>query len=230
MRPTECGVIVTAALAPFALACGLFPEPAHEEVFQEAIVAAWVAEGATFMGKYGTGPIAVVAETGERVWSVEYPEDGVIGGNATGQLRVTELAAYPIFAGEAFARRLQESALEVDRRGGLTQEAWRAVSRGEFAAIGYVRAEVTRSTRPGRESVEQYAVLPTASEGVEASWEFRDGTRSMTSLWRATHGFYDRMMMSDDRVMECAKSIDPSSNRALFLECATMLLEEEFGG
>lgn len=230
MRTAVRGVLVAVAFAPFASACGLFPEPTQEEEFQEAVVAAWVAEGATFMGKYGTGPISVATETGERIWEVEYPEDGVVGGKATGGLRITELAAYPIYAGEAFARRLHESALEVDRRRGLTQEAWRAVSGGQFAAIGYSRAEVTRSTRSGRETVEQYAVLPPASEGVEVSWEFRDGTRSITSLWRATHGFYDRMMRTDDRVMQCAKGIDPSSNRALFLDCATRLLDEEFGG
>ena len=38
------------------------------------------------------------------------------------------------------------------------------------------------------------------------------------------------MMRSDDRVMQCAKGIDPSSNRALFLDCTTTLLDEEFGG
>ena len=99
-----------------------------------------------------------------------------------------------------------------------------------YRVLHHLEAEVTRSTRTGRQSVVQHAVLPPVPEGVEAVWEFRDGTRSINSLWRATHRFYDHMMVSDDRVMACGKGIDPSSNRPLFLECATMLLDEEFGG
>ncbi len=230
MYSHEYRKVSAVTLLSMVSACALFPAPTLEDSFQEAVVNAWASEGVTFMGQHGSGPITVSTEVGERTWSVEYPDDGVEGGQAMGHLRITELAAYPIYASEAFARRLHESGVEVDRRGGLTQEAWRAVTSGQFTAIAHLEAEVTRSTRTRRRSVVQHAVLPPAPEGVEAVWEFRDGTRSITSLWRATHRFYERMMMSDDRVMDCAKGIDPSSNRPLFLKCATMLLDEEFGG
>lgn len=219
------------ALLLMVSACTLFfPDPTLEGSFEETVVSAWASEGVMFMGQYGSGPITASTEGIKRTWSVEYPDEAVEGGQATGQLRITELAAYPIYASDVFARRLHERALEVDRRGGLTQEAWRAVTTGQFAAIAHLEAEVTRSTRTSRQSVAQYAVMPPSFQGVEAVWEFRDETRSINSLWRATERFYNRMMVDDDRVMTCAKGVDPTSNRALFLECATMLLDEEFGG
>lgn len=230
---TECTRRLTWPLLfalPLGSACGLFPPPTLEESLEEAVVAAWASEGVKFMGVHGSGPVTVVTPSGERTWAVEYPDEEAAGGRATGQLRLTELAAYPLYASEDFARRVHESALQADRRGGLTQEAWRAVTNGRFVAVGFVQAEVTRSTRPSREIVSQHAILPPAPEGAEASWEFQDRTRTIDALWRAVDYFYTQMMRSDDRVMECAKGTDPSSNRPLFVECATSVLDEEFGG
>ena len=147
----------------------------------------------------------------------------------TANFRITELEAYPVFRGEEYADHLHETASAVNRRDGLSQEAWMAVRNGDFQAVGLVKVEVTLSPRPGREVVEQLAVLPSAPEGIDAEWMFRDESRSLGSLLGASRILFDRMMRTDDRVMNCARGVDPLQDRAGFHECATGVLEAEFG-
>ena len=190
----------------------------------------WAVEGVQFMGSYGSGPIATVTAEGSDSWSVTYPDDDVLGGSVTGDFRIAELEAYPIFRGEVYADHLNQPASAVSRRDGLSQEAWMAVRNGDFQAIGLVKVEVTLSSRPGREVVEQLAILPSAPEEIDAEWAFRDESRSLDALMGATRILFDGMMRSDDRVMNCARGVDPSEDREGFHECATGVLEEEFGG
>ena len=226
MSRTVAALLILAA----STGCGLLGEPSLEESFRDFVLASWAVEGSQFMGRYGSAPITTVTNQGSDSWRVEYPDDDVLGGSATGDLRITELEAYPVFRGEQYADHLHETASAVSRRDGLAQDAWNAVRDGDFQAIARVNVEVTLSSRAGREVVEQLALLPGAPEGTDVEWAFRDETRSLVTLLRATQVLFEGMMRSDDRVLDCAGGVDPSSDRQRFYDCATGILEEEFGG
>ena len=78
--------------------------------------------------------------------------------------------------------------------------------------------------------LEAYPIFPSAPEEIDAEWVFRDESQSLGALLRASRLLFDGMMRSDDRVMNCAGGVDPSEDREGFHECATGVLEEEFGG
>ena len=143
----------------------------------------------------------------------------------TAAFQITELEAYPVFEGEAYAQHLHEAAAAVNRRDGLTQAARTVVRDGDYLAIGLVRIQVTLSSRAGREAVQQLAVMPRALGG---KWEFRDEDRTLGTLWRATRVLFDDMMRNDDRVINCTRGVDVSQDRGPSLECATTVLGREF--
>ena len=201
-----------------------------EGSLRKFVVASWAKEGVQFMGRYGSAPIATVTAQSPDSWSVAYPDDDVVGGSVTGGLHITSLEAYPIFPGEEYAQHLHEAASAINRRSGLTQDARTAVYNGDYEAIGLVTVEVTRSSRSGREVVEQLAVLSSSSGWFGGEWAFRDEDRKLGSLWHSTRILFDDMIQNDDGVRNCAHGVDPKKDRQPSVECATIVLGREFGG
>jgi hypothetical protein len=197
-----------------------------ESDFREAILSGWVSEGVQFFGRYGSGPITAVEPIDENSWTVTFPEEGI--GEIQGEFRISEMAAYRIYPTEEFARHLNEKAVEVDRRSGLVREAWLLVSGGNYQAIGRMSIEVSRANSSGVERITVHALLPVVAEGEDASWEVRADARSLLNLFGVIGRFYETMLRSDDRVMDCAAGTDPASDRPLFMSCAEEILSLEF--
>jgi len=227
-RVLRSAAAILVMIAPTA--CGLLGGRSLEGSLREFVVASWAKKGVHFMGRYGSGPIATVTAQSPDIWSVVYPDDDVVGGSVTGDVRITSLEAYPIFRGEEFAEHLHETASGINRRGGLTQDARTAVQNGDYEAIGLVRVEVTLSSRSGREIVEQLAVLPSGSGWFGGEWVFRDEDRKLGSLLHSTRILFDDMIRNDDGVRNCAHGVDPAKDMQPSLECATIILGREFGG
>lgn len=222
-RILRTAAVILASLVPAA--CGLLGDRSLEASLQNFALASWADVGVQFMGRYGSGPITTVAAQSPDSWSVTYPDVDVAGGAVIGEFQITQLEAYPIFEGEAYAQHLHEAAAAVNRRDGLTQEARTVVRDGDYRAIGLVRVQVTLSSRAGREVVQRLAVMPRAFGG---KWEFRDEDRTLGTLWRATRVLFDDMMRNDDRVINCTRGVDVSRDRGPSLECATTVLGREF--
>jgi len=194
------------------------------EDFRRAMLEEWASPGATFLGRYGGGPVVAAEEAEPDVWRVVYPLES--GDTVRATLRFTGVDAYRIFPDEDFARLVDRRARERDRRSGLVVEAWRLIQSGENDAIGRMGIEVRRPEASGTQRMTLYALR---RSGEEPTWEFLAERRSLTNAFEGIDNLYETMMRSDDRVMDCARGTDPMSDRPRFLVCTEEILAEEYG-
>lgn len=199
-----------------------------EETLRTAVLTEWASEGKIFLGQYGDQPITTLTELPDGSWEVKYPEAGALDGEQTWQLQITNLEAYPLFPGEPFTSYLNEMAVSINRRGALPQDVRGLVSGGQIEAIGRFEIRASRTDRSGHVPVSRVAILRPGVGELPGTWDFSRESRSLNVLWQAVKGTYDRLIQTDENVMDCAVDVE-TSNRPLLVECAADELARRFG-
>jgi len=220
--------VAAAVIVSSAAACDFvesFVGASSEARLAEAALAVFAAPGAPFMeARFSRDTVGLVTETGERTWDVTIPD-----GASTWVFEVTRAEVYPVYAGEAFAPWLEQTARGLGLRGFIPPDGKSMIASGSVTALGDLEVAFGPSGGRGRTPIERVALLRAGTDG--DSWSVEgDGNRSARVVRDALKLVYADMLARDERVQTCMGSVDARSvPRATQLECVADALELVYG-